>query len=203
MLTLLVETRQRRVFHLKASGPAVFYLADAEAGGVLINTPAFDPSLAEALTRIAPVRYAFYPSHLGAHDVGRWRAAGARTLASREEAGAIGLIDIPLAREHRFSRTMSFLPMSGRTSGSCALLCRNKPGLLFLGPILSRGARGWPTLLPQADDVSWENRVLGAVGLRGVRFEYVFTDDFEPRASRIGPGADKEIQWELQNILGF
>ena len=203
MLTSLIETRQRRVFHVGVAGPAVFYLADAEAGGVLINTPVFDPALAEALARVAPLRYVFYPSRFGAHDVERWRAAGARTLASREEAGAIGCIDIPLEREHRFSRTIAFLPMSGRTPGSCALLCRNKPGLLFFGPILSRGARGWPTLLPQPDDVSWENRVFGAVGLRSVRFEYAFTDDYTPGPSRIGPGADKEIQWELQNILGL
>lgn len=203
MLTLLAETRQRKVFHVEAAGTAVFYLADFEAGGVLVNSPPFDSSLLQALTDIAPLRYVFYPSAFGAQDVGRWRAAGAQTLASREESSAIGMIDIALEREHRFSRTISFLPMSGRTRGSCALFCRNKPGLLFLGPILSLGARGWPTLVPQRDDFSWENRIFGALGLRHLRFEYVFTDDFAPGATKIGPGADKEIQWELQNILGF
>ena len=204
MLTPLVETRQRSIFHVRAQGAAVFYLADAEAGGVLINSPAFDPHQLRALTDVAPLRYVFYPSFLGARDVDLWRAAGAQTLASREESAAMpGTVDIALEREHRFTRTISFFPMSGRTRGSCALFCRNKPGVLFLGPVLSLGARGWPTLLPHADDYSWENRLLGALGLRDARFDYAFTDDFELGASKIGPGADKEIQWELQNILGL
>lgn len=204
MLTLLAETRQRQVFHVPGGAPAVFYLADAEAGGVLVNSPVFVPGLLTALVAVAPVRYVFYPSALGARDVARWRAAGAKTLASREELPAIpGLVDIPLEREHRFSRTISFLPMSGRTRGSCALFCRNKPGLLFLGPILARGERGWPTLIPGAGDYSWENRLCGVLGLQDVHFEYAYTDDFDPGASKTGPGADKEIQWELQNILGF
>ena len=91
--------------------------------------------------------------------------------------------------------------MSGRTESSCALRCKNKPGLMFFGPILSTAESGWPALIAQPDDYSYENRLFGVLGLQDVKFEYAFTDDFDPRTSRFGPGADTAVQRELAQIF--
>jgi len=119
------------------TAPAVFYLADNEGRGVLINTP-------------------------------------------------------PL------SRTVDFLPLAGRTAHTCALRSRAKPAMFFFGPALARAASGWRGLKPLADDHSYENRSLGAVGLRRLKYEYAFTDDFDPIKSRYGPGAGRAIGLELE-----
>ena len=202
-MKLLLEFHDRSVYHLPGSHPAVFYLADREGGGILINSPRFDAVLLQQLQAIMPVSYIFYPSHFGALDVMAWRgASGAKTIAYGHEAKKIdGVIDIVLSRENRFSRTIDFLPMAGRTESTCALRCRNKPGIVFFGPILATGASGWPELLPQPDDHSFENRIIGSLGLQDAHFEYAFTDDFDPQASRFGPGADAAIQQQLASVL--
>ncbi len=202
-LTKLLESFDRSVYHLADTSPAVFYLADREGGGVLINTPPFDPALLAELSGVAPLKFLFFPSHFGAVHVDAWRAAsGARSLAYGREGRAIaGTVDLVLDREHRFSRTIDFLPMSGRTESTCALRCRNKPGIVFFGPILSCGESGWPTLVAQKDDHSYENRVFGALGLKDLKFEYAFTDDFTPGRSRFGPGADVAIKAEIDKCL--
>ena len=202
-MQLLFESFDRSVYYLPGSVPAVFFLADKEGGGILINTPEYAPELLSSLNALLPLKFIFYPSYFGAKDVDRWRAAsGAQTMAYGHEARQIeGTVDLVLDRENRFSRTIDFLPMSGRTESSCALRCKNKPGLIFFGPILSAAESGWPTLAPQPDDYSFENRLFGVLGLQDVKFEYAFTDDFDPRTSRFGPGADMAIQRELAQIF--
>lgn len=202
-MQLLFESFDRAVYYLPGSRPAVFFLADKEGGGILINTPAYTPELLAQINAVMPLKFLFYPSHFGAADVDAWRAAsGAQAMAYGYETRRInGTIDLVLDRENRFSRTIDFLPMSGRTESSCALRCKNKPGMVFFGPILSQGASGWPTLTEQPDDYSFENRLFGTLGLQDVKFEYAFTDDFDPQTSRFGPGADAAIQRELAHVF--
>lgn len=195
----------RNIFRLRADAeePAVYLVVDREAGGILINTPPFSDALAQAIAAVATPRYVFLPSRLGARDVEAWRARyGAQTLAFEAEVPAItGRVDIPLHRKSRLTRTIDFLLMSGRTRGSGALRLRNKPGVVFFGPILSPGESGWPTLIPRPDDDSYENRLLGVLGLQDVKYEYAFTDVFRPGHTRYGPGADAAIQAELRRTL--
>ncbi len=202
-MQLLLESFDRSVYYLPGSRPAVFYLADKEGGGILINSPRYSPELLARLDALTPLRFIFYPSHFGAQDVDAWRlASGAETMTYGHEARRIeGSIDRVLERENRFSRTIDFLPMSGRTESSCALRCKNKPGIVFFGPVLSAGDYGWPTLVAQADDYSFENRLFGALGLQDLKFEYAFTDDFDPHSSRYGPGADVAIQRALAQVF--
>jgi hypothetical protein len=198
----LLRLPARRVYYLPRTAPAVFYLADDEGGGVLINAPPFSSRLTAQLARVTPPRYLFIPSRFGARHARAWRDAGVKLIAYREEIAECQVqVDIALDRSWRFSRTVDFLPMAGRTAHTCALRCRPKPGILFLGPIFSRAASGWPTLVPFGDDHSYENRVLGAVGLRHLRYEYAFTDDFDALKSRYGPGAGRAIARELEEAL--
>lgn len=199
----LCETFDRAVYYLPGTRPAVFFLADREGGGILINSPAYSGETLAAVNAIMPLKFIFYPSHFGAQDVDLWRAgAGAQAMAYGHEAKRIaGKVDIVLDRENRFSRTIDFLPMSGRTESSCALRCKNKPGFVFFGPILSCGESGWPGIVAQPDDYSFENRLLGALGLQDVKFEYAFTDDFDPQTSRYGPAADVAIRKEIERVL--
>ena len=199
----LYESFDRSVYYLPGTRPAVFFLADKEGGGILINSPTYTPELLAEINAIMPLKFIFYPSHFGAADVNVWRvASAAQTMAYGHEIRRInGTIDLVLDRENRFSRTIDFLPMSGRTESSCALRCKNKPGMVFFGPILSQGESGWPMLIQQPDDYSFENRLFGTLGLQDVKFEYAFTDDFDPQTSRFGPGADVAIQRELANVF--
>jgi hypothetical protein len=81
----LLKLPARRVYYLPRTSPAVFYLADDEGGGVLINTPPFSPKLAAQLKRVTPLRYVFIPSRFGARHAAAWREAGAKVIAYREE----------------------------------------------------------------------------------------------------------------------
>lgn len=199
----ILQFHDRSVWHVAGSRPAVFYLADREGGGVLINTPAFEPALAAELAMIAPLKFLFFPSRFGAIDVDAWRAASsAQAMAyGAERRGISGTIDKTLDREDRFSRTIDFLPMSGRTESSAALRCKNKPGILFFGPILECNAHGVPSLTAHADDYSWENRLFGALGLQDLHYEYAFTDDFSPTHSQYGPGIDILIRAEIDRLI--
>lgn len=184
--------------------PAVYYIVDREVNGVLVNTPPFAPETLEALQALAPLKFIFLPSRFGAHELDRWReASGAESLAFEAEAGDIeGTVDLKLSTQTKLTRTIDFLPMSGRTQGSCALRLKNKPGVVFFGPILEPAESGWPTLVEHADDHSWETRLFGALGLQDVKYEYAFTDRFQPEQTRFGPGADKAIAAELDRALG-
>ncbi|HKJ70952.1 MAG TPA: hypothetical protein VKA55_04310 [Gammaproteobacteria bacterium] len=196
----LVSGKGRSVFHVAGGDvdAAVYLIRDREAGGILVNTPAFDAALASELAAGAGVDFLFLPSALGARDLDRWREAlGAEALAGQDEVPRIaGEVDRPLDGTIRLSRIIRFYTMSGRTSGATALYCKHWPSMLFLGPVLEPGEDGWPTLVPHDDDWSWENRVMGALGLQDLRFEYVFTDRFGP-GTRYGPGADEAVKAAL------
>ena len=192
----LISLPDRRVFYLPGTRPACFYLVDARAGGVLINAPPFDPGLRERLAAAAPLRFVFLPSALGAAGAGAWRAAGAGLIASVEEAEAIDApVDQRVGRKVRLVRDIDFLPMSGRTRGSCALRVRASPAIVFFGPILEHGE--WPGLVAHADDYSYENRVIGALGLRDLKFEFAFCDNYVHGRSRFGPGAAQAVRRNL------
>lgn len=201
----LVAGKGRTVYHVAGGRetPAVYLIRDREAGGILVNTPAFDADLARSLAGDGGVAFLFLPSALGAREVDRWREAlGAEALAGQDEAAAIaGAVDRPLDGTIRLSRNIRFYTMSGRTPGTTALYFKHWPSMLFLGPVLEPGADGWPTLEPRADDWSWENRVMGALGLQDLRFEYVFTDRLDAGA-RIGPGAAAGVKAALRRFYG-
>lgn len=202
-LHLLVKLRDRAIYHLAGWHPAVYYIAERELGGVLVNTPPFEPDLLAALNARAPLAYVFLPSARGARDLHEWRNAGrAETLATELEASAIGdTIDLALTAGRKLSRTIDFLPMSGVTPGSCALRIKTNGGALFLGPILEPGADGWPTLVAHADDSSFENRLIGALGLQDIAFEYAFTDRFDEGHTCFGPGAGEAVKERLRRLL--
>lgn len=198
----LLTLPARSIYYLPHSAPAAFYLADVEAGGVLINAPGFSSRRLAELMGIAPLRYVFIPSRFGARHAGAWREAGAKTIASQDELAHIRVaVDVALDRSWRFTRAIDFLPMSGRTTGTCALRCKTRPAIIFFGPALSRTPSGWPGVAPLPDDHSYENRLIGAVGLRALKYEYAFTDDFDPVRSRYGPGAGRGIGDELERAL--
>ncbi|HKJ87650.1 MAG TPA: hypothetical protein VKA48_03995, partial [Gammaproteobacteria bacterium] len=136
----LAEERDRSIWHVTGGvdSPAVYLIRDRQAGGILINTPEFDPGLAEQVQEGGAVGFIFLPSRHGARDLDAWREAlGAEAMAGQDEAPGIeGTVDTPLDGSIRLSRTIVFYAMSGRTQGSTALFCKNKPGFLFLGPIL-------------------------------------------------------------------
>ena len=203
MLDKILELRDRTIYYLTGSHPAVYYLVDQDVQGVLINTPAFDPATLDALTAIAPVKFIYFPSRRGAQDVERWReSTGAETMAFEAEVPAIdGTIDLKLDRKSKFTRTIDFLPMAGVTEGSCVLRCRNKPGVLFFGPVLSPGEDGWPTLSFNEDDYSMESRMFGALGLQDVAFDYAFTDVFVPGQTQFGPGAAEAVNQRIAEAL--
>ena len=202
MVVALLEIAGRRVFHLPGSAPAVFLISDPVGGSILVNTPPFSAACFAALQTAGPLNYAFFPSRFGARDPAAWRAAGVRLIAYGAEAGAIGAVDIVVDRGYRLARDMDFLPMSGRTEATCALRLKNKPGVVFFGPALQQGPDGWPALIACVDDYSYENRLLGAIGLRRLRYEYAFTDDFAPPLSCWGPGASVAIRGMLDGLLG-
>jgi len=196
----LISLPDRRVFYVPGATPASFYLADNRAGGVLVNAPPFDPGLCELLEAAAPLRFVFLPSAFGAASAGTWRARGAAVIASVEEAPLIEApIDQPVDRKVRLVRDIDFLPMSGRTRGSCALRVRASPSIVFFGPILDHG--DWPTLVAHADDYSFENRLFGALGLADLRFEFAFCDNYVHGRSRFGPGAAEAVRKNLAAVL--
>ncbi|MGA7802074.1 MAG: hypothetical protein WCC36_14820 [Gammaproteobacteria bacterium] len=206
MLKRLLELPGRTVYLVAgcAGGPAVYYLVDEEVQGILVNAPPFSEALMASLQAAAPLKFIFLPSRLGAQDTDRWRAAtGAEVMAYGAEVAHIaGTVDIELEKQSKLTRTIDFLPMSGRTEGACALRLRNKPAAIFFGPILSAASdSGWPTLIPNDDDYSYENRVFGTLGLQDVKYEYAFTDVFEEGRTQFGPGASEAVRDELNRAL--
>lgn len=203
LLAELLVLRERRIHYVAGTRPAAYYIADREAGGVLVNAPPFDGALLAALRALAPLAYVFLPSRRGARDLERWRSqGGAESIAFHAEAPHIaGTVDLAVSGERKLTRTIDFLPMSGVTEGSCALRIKNDGGVVFFGPILEPGADGWPALIAHPDDDSYENRLIGALGLQDQRFEYAFTDTFEPGRTRCGPGADAAIRGRLDRLL--
>jgi len=203
MLDRLTALRERTIYHVAGTHPAVYYIADREAGGVLVNSPPFDDALLAALRALALPAYVFLPSRRGARDLERWRAsAGVETIAFEAEVPHVaGPVDLAVGRGRKLTRTIDFLPMSGVTEGSCALRIKNDGGAIFFGPVLEPGPDGWPALVLHDDDYSAENRLIGALGLRDQRFAYAFTDVLEPGRTRFGPGADAAVGEGLRRLL--
>jgi hypothetical protein len=200
---LLLDLPDRRIYYLAdpRQSAAVFLLDDNDAGGVLINTPPKTQTNKIALKQFE-IDYIFLPSHFGAHDLNFWRdTLNARTMADASEVTRIdGDIDIKIERKQKLTRKIYFILMSGRTQGTTALLCKNKPGVIFLGPALEHSSNGWPTLIQHENDASFENRLIGALGLQDVKFNYAFCDNFTLTQSQFGPDADRAIQNEFENI---
>jgi hypothetical protein len=198
----VLEALGRAVWLVPDTTPASFLFVDERAGGILVNSPPYSAALAAALAAIAPVRFIFYPSHRGAVDVERWReACRARTLAAAGEIADIaGPIDEAIDGAVRLYGRLDFLPLSGRTRGTCALRSRVAPGIVFFGPALEHAP--WPVLVPHEDDFSAENRLIGAPGLRDERFEFAFCDNYIHGSSRFGPGASAAVAAGLAEVLG-
>ena len=133
----LLEVVGRSVFLVPAPTecPAVYYIRDREAGGILVNTPPFSTAICAELRAHGGVRYIFIPSRFGAHDLDAWReATGAESMVYEAECSVIaGTVDVVLDNRKKLTRTIDFLPMAGRTAGSCALRLKNKPGVVFFG----------------------------------------------------------------------
>lgn len=203
LLPELVALRERRIYCIPATRPAAYYIADREAGGVLVNAPPFEEELLAALQALAPLSYIYLPSRRGARDLDRWRSmGGAESIAFEAESPHVaGTVDLPVSGERKLTRTIDFLPMSGVTEGSCALRIKNDGGVVFFGPVLEPGADGWPALIAHPDDYSYENRLIGALGLQDQRFEYALTDVFTLGQTRFGPGADAAIRARLARLL--
>jgi len=201
----LLNLPGRRVFLVAeadaAGHPASFYLIDPVAGGILVNAPPFSAALAGALEAVARPRFLFLPSARGGAAAGRWRAVGLQAVASVEEAPLLAApIDQRVDRKTRLTRDIDFLPMSGRTPGSCALRVRARPGIVFFGPILDH--REWPALIAHEDDHSYENRIIGAIAVQDLRFEFAFCDNYVHGRSRFGPGAAAATRAILASALG-
>jgi len=199
----LVAGKGRTVYHIIGGeqDPAVYWIRDREAGGILVNTPPYDDDVAAELVAAGGADFLFLPSSLGAADLDRWRhALGAEALAGQDEVPRItGEVDRPLDGTIRLARNIRFYAMSGRTPGTTALYFKHWPSMLFLGPVLEPGADGWPTLVAHDDDWSWENRVMGGLGLQDLRFEYVFTDHLDTDTC-LGPGAAEGVGAALQRF---
>ncbi len=203
-LSLILEIPRRKIYHIRCPNPtpAVFFIDDKEVGGILVNTPAATTDAKTLLSGLT-VDYIFYPSHLGARSPDQWRElTGARLLAHENECAMISAdIDIPLSSKTKLSRTMDFVPIAGRTQGSCALFIKNLPGVIFFGPVLQRGTDGWPTLIPQMDDHDFESRLIAALGIKDLKFQYALLDDFDPEKSKTGPGAADVVCRNIEQLF--
>ena len=201
----LLQVPGRTIYLVTAQSgePAVYLIQDTDAGGILVNAPPYSEALADELRAIGEVKFLFLPSRFGARDLEQWRAAlGLETMAYDVESRSIdGPIDIKVDNKTKLTRTIDFLPMSGRTEGSCALRLKNLPGVIFFGPILTPGESGWPTLIQNSDDHSFESRMFGVLGLQDVKYDYAFTDVFVSDQTQFGPGAGAAIQDELNKAL--
>ncbi len=197
----LLTLGDRRIFLVETGPPAVYYLADRALDGVLINAPRFSESLWAQLSEQARPRYLFLPSHRGACDLALWRQAGVTVLASQEEAAGIPDVDIAFDSQQKLSRTIDFLPLAGRTRGTCGLRLKNLPGVLFMGPALRPGPSGWPELQAEPDDYSYEARLMGIFALQDIAFQYLFTDHFVPGHTQFGPGAREALRAHLDALL--
>ena len=203
--TPVLELRDRRIYRVGNDSPTVWLIDDRELGGILVNAPPFSDGTLQAIRSVTRPAYLFLPSRHGARNLAAWHDAGLEILAFEAEAPAIraagGIVDIAFNRKQRLSRTIDFLPMAGVTEGSCALRLKNLPGVIFFGPMLAPGPDGWPTLIPNPDDHSWEARLFGALGVKDLKFAHAFCDRFEPGKTRFGPDADAQIQRRIEAVF--
>lgn len=201
-MKLIASLPGREIYWLPDTQPASYFIRDKDAGGILVNAPVFSEELLKKMQELGGVKFVFLPSRFGAAYVNEWREkAGVESMAYEPEIPFIdATIDVTIDKKTRLTRTIGFLPMSGRTVGSCALHLRNIPGAIFFGPILTPGEDGWPTLIASDDDESFENRMFGVLGLQDVKYAYAFTDVFDEH-TQYGPDADQAIARALEKAL--
>lgn len=198
----LLQIDIRTIYYIETLSCASFLITDSEASGILINTPAFNTTLLQEINILSPIKYIFLPSHLGALDLAQWQShSKAQIICSYEEQSLLPVPpDIIPDNKTRFTRTIEFLPMSGRTKGTLALRLRNNPPVVFFGPALSHGEDGWPRFELQDDDYSQENRLFGALGMQDLAFEYAFCDNYRLEFGA-QPGADQHLRRHLKEVL--
>lgn len=199
----ILRLPRRSVHVLEGAAPAVFLLVDDRAGAILVNVPPFSEMALGEIRRAADPTFIFLPSRFGARDLDLWReATGARTIASAEEAPAIeGKIDETIDGSVRMHGRLDFLMLSGRTRGTCALRVKEPPGIIFFGPALEHAGADSFVLRQQRDDYSFENRLIGALGLRDLEFEFAFCDDYIDDESTGGPGASVGVRSAVDAAL--
>lgn len=204
-LPILLSTPQRTI-HLVAeqqdSQPAIFLVQDKEIGGVLINSPPFIPEY-QSILKPHEVNFIFLPSYFGANDISHWKSElNAEVLCHENEAVNIAEeVNITVNQKTKLSRTIDFIPIGGRTAGSCALFIKNLPGIIFFGPILQRGEDGWPSMKAQADDFSYESRLFSALGIKDLKFEHAFLDDYRINLSKTGPNAAIHVRDNIDQLF--
>lgn len=204
-LTTVLKLANRIIYYLaedENTHPAVFLIVDKEIGGILINTPEYNELNKENLSKFN-INYIFLPSFYGANNLEEWkRFTNAELLAHENESRHIETtIDIPVTEKSKLTRTIDFLPIPGRTSGSCALYLKNLPGIIFFGPILQCNKSGWPDLIQHDDDFNFETRLFSALGLKDLKYQYAFTDDYDPSSSQTGPSAGEKIARNVDQLF--
>jgi len=197
MLKLLLDLPQRSIYYIdQDERPACFLIIDNKGGGILVNSPIYSSLLFSEINLLTSIKSIFLPSKFGAKSVNDWRkATDVKIISHENEAASIPIpIDFKINHKTKLTRTIDFVPMAGRTHGTCALFLKNIPGVLFLGPSLSIGKNHWPMLIQNEDDISFETRMFGILGLKDLKFEYVFTDDFDFNTSQYGKNAHIEVK---------
>jgi hypothetical protein len=122
-------------------------------------------------------------------------------MAAIDEIAAIpGPIDEAIDGGVRIHGRLDFLALPGRTRGTCALRSKIEPAIVFFGPALEHA--DWPVLVAHDDDDSYEDRLIGALGLRDVAFEFGFCDNYSHATSRTGPGTGRVVAAGLEAVLG-
>ena len=201
---LILTLPQRLIYFLdsgNAQQAASFLICDKELGAVMVNTPDFSTKLLSQI-ECHQINYIFLPSHLGARDLDLWqKETNAEIIAHQAECPYIPQkVDHAINEKTRLSRTIDFLPLPGRTPGSCALYLKNLPGVLFPGPVLQSTPGNWPTITQHEDDFNFESRLFSALLLKDTKFQYVFTDDFQPGHLH-GPNADQHIRRNIDQLF--
>jgi len=178
-----------RQIHYLGGKPAVFYIQDRDAGGILVNAPA--AQWWEPLQAAGGVRYLFLPTARTADAAVFWHEQGVTLLAHQREPLPEGVEVQRVSQRQRLTRTIDFLPLPGATPGSCALHLRNKPGVVFAGAAL----QGKSALPPPGEDA-----LFSALLLAGLSFQYLFWDDYRP-GCHYGPEAASALEQRLDASL--
>ena len=202
--SLILALPQRSIYFLDIGIPtqvASFLIHDNKLGAILVNTPDFSVDLLTQIEQFS-VKYIFLPSHLGARDLALWQeATSAEIIAHEAECEFISQkVDHAISERSKLSRTIDFLPLPGRTPGSCALYLKNLPGVIFLGPVMQSSPNNWPTIIQKEDDYSFESRLFSALSLKDTKFQYAFTDNFQPD-HLYGPNADQGIRRNIERLF--
>ena len=182
---------------------ASFFISDADAGGILVNAPAFSLALIKQLEALADINFLFLPSVFGAKDLEQWHEnVSPEILCHENEERYIDFSPLTVVNNKtKLTRTIEFVTLPGRTQGTCALYLKNKPGVLFLGPAMSCNETFWPVIESNEDDFDYENRLLSALNIKNLKYAYAFCDDFNLGFSSFGPNACEEIKKYIESIF--